>query len=176
MAYHKLMLIGKLVSDPKDNVFSSGRVAKFGLPVNFTRPKKNPETGEWDGDSCIIHVDVFNRETYKLADMVMQYLKKGSQVYVEGRLKNNEYTDRNNVKVSRPVLVADVVEFLDGRSDGGMGGGGGEAVSRAPRPAAATPTRAPVSARRDDFDDEPDMGSTPQRRGGGGGAEEDIPF
>src|SRR5262245_57967157 len=123
MPFHKLCVIGKLVSDPKSNEFSGGRVAKFGLPIDFSRRKKNPQTGEWEGDSFIINVDVFNREGRPLADWVMQSLKKGSQVYVEGRLKNNEYTDRNGVKVARPVLVADVLEFLDPRGEFGQDGG-----------------------------------------------------
>jgi single-strand DNA-binding protein len=118
--FHKLIVIGRLVSDPKVRTFTNGgRVAKFGLPVDFTRRKKNPTTGQWEGDSFIIDVDVFNRESgAKLADLVEQYLKKGSQVYVEGRLKPNEYTDRNGQKVFKPVLVADNIQFLDPRQDG----------------------------------------------------------
>jgi single-strand DNA-binding protein len=178
MAFHKLVLIGKLVSDPKANDFANGgRVAKFGLPVNFTRPKKNPVTGEWEGESFIINVDVFNRDNFKLADMVMQSLRKGSQVYVEGRLRNNEYTDRNNVKVARPVLVADVLEFLDGRGDGGSSVGTGDGMMRASPPAAA-PSRAPAPAayQGDSYDTDPGNGSPSRHGGGGGGGEEDIPF
>jgi len=120
MAFHKMVLIGKLVGDPRENRFDNGgAVAKFGLPVNFTRPKKNQETGEWEGESFIIDVDCFNSERRKLADVVMQYLKKGSQVYVEGRVRLNEFTNRDGVKVSKPVLVADVLEFLDGKESQG---------------------------------------------------------
>jgi single-strand DNA-binding protein len=171
MAHHKLTVIGKVAGEVRSrDLPSGGRVASFGLPINFTRPKKNPETGKWEGESFFINVDVFNKENYKLADMVVERLKKGSLVYVEGRLRNNEYTDKNNVKVARPVLVADVLEFLDGRPEGP---GEGEMVSRAPRQA-TTPARAPVAARTDEFDD--DMASVPHRQGGGDGAEEDIPF
>jgi single-strand DNA-binding protein len=174
--YHKLTLIGKLVGDPTAYDYAGGRLAKFGLPVNFTRRKKNPQTGEWEGESFIINVAVFNRENYKLADIVMQSLKKGSQVYVEGRLRMNEYTDKNNVKQSRPELTADVVEFLDGRADGSMGGFAGEGMSRAPRPAVA-PTTAPSSYQPDSYDDGPSMGSSARLGGGGEKETEDqIPF
>jgi single-strand DNA-binding protein len=173
MAHHKLTVIGKVAGDVRSNELTGGgRVAHFGLPINFTRPKKDPETGEWKGDSFFINVDVFNRENYKLADMCLERLKKGSLVYVEGRLRNNEYTDRQGVKVSRPVLVADIVEFLDGRGDGMEGGSGGETVSRAPRPAATAPAKAPAAPARDDFEEEYES----PKRGGGGGNEEDIPF
>ena len=61
MAYfHKLIVIGKLVRDPVVRTFANGgRVAKFGLPVDFTRRKKNQATGQWEGESFIIDVDVF---------------------------------------------------------------------------------------------------------------------
>jgi len=177
MAYHKLTLIGKIVGEVRRNEFAGGAVCKFGLPVNFTRPKKNPETGQWEGDSFIINVSVFNRPNYNLADICAQTLRKGSQVYVEGRLKNNEYTDKNGVKVARPELTADVVEFLDPRD--GMGpqdtASTNEPMARpAPRPAA--PPRAAAPARPAVYEDEHEM-SAPSSRGGGGAPDEnDIPF
>jgi single-strand DNA-binding protein len=176
MAFHKLSVIGRLVSDPRFNSFSNGGgVAHFGVPVNFTRPKKNPATGEWEGESFIINVDAFNKETYKLADLVMQYLKKGSQVYVEGRLRMNEYTDKTGAKVKTPVLVADVVEFLDSRGDGA--GMSGETGMRAPR-AAAAPVHKPAASSfagngGPSYEEEPEMGPSTQ---GGGGADDEIPF
>jgi len=187
MAHHKLTVIGKLVSDPKHTDFSNGgRVAKFGLPIDFTRRKKNPTTGEWEGDSFIINVDAFNRDNYKLADLVLQYLKKGSLVYVEGRLKNNEYTDKNGVKIARPVLVADLVEFLEGRGEGagGMGEGGMRSTAA---PAASSARSAPAPAARTNnayanYDDEADVGAPaagrPSSAGGGRGGdnEDEIPF
>ena len=168
MAYfHKLIVIGKLVSDPKSFDFNNGgRVAKFGLPVDFARRKKNPTTGEWEGESFIIDVSAFNRDTFKLADLVLQYLKKGSQVYVEGRLKPNEYTDKNGVKVFKPVLVADVVEFLDSRQDTGMAAG-------SDRPAASTAQRQPSNGNsrfsEESHEEQPAGGDGP-------GNDDNIPF
>jgi single-strand DNA-binding protein len=167
MAYfHKLIVIGKLVSDPKSFDFSTGgRVAKFGLPVDFARRKKNPATGEWEGESFIIDVSAFNRDNYKLADNVLQYLHKGSQVYVEGRLRPNEYTDKNGVKVFKPVLVADVVQFLDSGQDAGMAAG-------ANRPATSTFQRPPANGGsrpgEESFEDAPVAPESP--------SEDSIPF
>jgi len=179
MALHKLTVIARLVSDPRFQPFANGGgVAKFGLPINFTRPKKNPETGKWEGDSFIIDVDAFNRDNYKLAELVMQYLKKGSQVYVEGRLKPNEYTDRNGVKTFKPVLVADLVEFLDGRPDAGAGSGMNEGMRVAPRAAAPAPSRSEPSYPSNGGSsysnyDEPQASDSSH---GGGSNEDDIPF
>src|SRR5438105_1984463 len=85
--FHKMVIIGNVIRDPVVRTFANGgRVAKFGLPVDFTRQKKNPTTGQWEGESFIIDVDVFNRQNgMQLADLVEQYVKKGSHVYVEGR-------------------------------------------------------------------------------------------
>jgi len=185
MNYHRLLVVGKLVSDPKLTSFANGgAVAKFGLPVDFTARKKNEQTGQWEGDSFIINVDVFNREPRKLADLVMQYLKKGSLVLVEGRLKNNEYTDKTGTKIARAVLVADNIQFLDPRQDG-QGDPGEERTSMpAPRQTASAGAggrTASASANRGgyggDFDDEPqprayNKGSATSNPN----SEDDIPF
>jgi single-strand DNA-binding protein len=169
MALHKLTIIGRLVGEPRINVFGNGgKVAHFGLPVNFTRRQKNPETGEWEGESFIIDVSAFNRENGRqLADVVEKYLHKGSQVYVEGRLRPNEYTDRNGVKVFKPVLTVDVLELLDRPSDGGPGQGAPSAASSSATRSSAAP---PASGARPAFDD--DGGPPPN----GGHQEEEIPF
>jgi len=77
--FHKLTVIGQLLKDPVVRTFANGgKVAKFGLGIDFTRRKKNPQTGEWEGESFIIDVDVFNREGgFKMADLVEQSSKKG---------------------------------------------------------------------------------------------------
>lgn len=175
--HHKLILIGRLARDPEFKSFGNGGgVAKFGLPVEFKRNKKNPQTGAWEGgESFFINVDVFNNENRKLADLVMQLLKKGSQVYVEGRLRNNEYTDKTGTKVSRPVLVADTIQFLDSRGEGsGMdeGFGGSRATTTAaPRKASAPPASAePVY-----YEEEPEFDPSPSK-GGSGGGDDEIPF
>jgi single-strand DNA-binding protein len=148
------------------------------------RAKYNPANGQWEGgQSFFIDVDVFNRENRKLADLVMERLHKGSTVYVEGRLKPNEYTDKNGVKTFRPVLVADTIEFLDGRPEGaGMGMAAEEGMGR-PAPARTTAApRQPVSSPPSDEGDYPDEPvSSPARSGPAKGHnepvnEDDIPF
>src|SRR5271157_3908330 len=83
---NKVMLIGRLTRDPEERVFSNGgKVASFGFAVN--NRKKNPTSGEWEDESVFIDVKAFNRDTgRKLADTVMNYLRKGHQAFIEGHL------------------------------------------------------------------------------------------
>lgn len=174
--FHRLTVLGRVVGDPTvREVPNGGRVATFGLPINFTRRKKNAATGQWEGDGFIINVDCWNRERgQQLADIVSQYVKKGRTLYVEGRLRPNEYTDRNGKQIFRPVLVADVIQFVDYGQDGGPGGVGSPGEEGMPAPSAAPrrPNAAPqkpsssYSAPPQYDDPGPDVG--------GGG--DDIPF
>jgi single-strand DNA-binding protein len=175
--FHKLIVIGKLVGNPTVRTFANGgRVAKFGLPVNFTQRKLNPQTGQWEGDSFIIDVDAFNRPEGKfaLADFVEKYLHKGSQVYVEGRLKPNEYTDKNGVKVFKPVLVVDQLQLLDPKSaeaggmDDDMRASQGDSFGNRHAGAASGPAGQPPEPSYDEA--EPAMG------GAGKNPADDIPF
>jgi single-strand DNA-binding protein len=165
--FHKLTVIGQLINNPVVRTFANGgKVAKFGLGIDFTRRKKNPQTGEWEGESFIIDVDVFNRPEggFKMADLVEQSLKKGSQVYVEGRLKPNEYTDKNGVKIFKPVLVVDQMQLLDPRPDGSYPSD--EEGMSTPRPATASrPAQAPKAA-----------GPAYDEGDSHGGGEGEIPF
>src|ERR1700736_2066524 len=86
---NKVMLIGRLTRDPETRAFpNGGKVAKFGFAVNYTARKKNQDTGQWEGEAVFIDIEAFNstREGGRqLADLVEQYLRKGQQVYIEGR-------------------------------------------------------------------------------------------
>src|SRR5262245_29132954 len=86
---NKVMLIGRLTADPEParTLPNSGnKVVRFRFAVG--RSKKNPQTGQWENDPNPLYIDcdAFNSERRKLADLVEQFLRKGSQVYLEGRL------------------------------------------------------------------------------------------
>ena len=125
---NKVMFIGRLASDPVMRTFpnTGGKVAKFRFAVTFTRSKKNPTTGQWEGgESAFIDVEAFNnpREgTRQMADLVEKYLKKGNQVYIEGRLRQDTW-EKEGQKQYRLLIVADNLQFLEGRGDGGEGYG-----------------------------------------------------
>jgi single-strand DNA-binding protein len=161
---NKVMLIGRLTRDPEVRTFSNGgKVAKFGFAVN--NRKKNQQTGQWEDEPVFIDTEVFNRgESGRQADLVEQSLRKGQQVFIEGHLRMDNWTDKEGQKRSKLVIVIDNFQFLEPRSDGGAGEGG----SRAPRAAAPAPRKADAGY-SGGFDE-------PEAEGPARGQEEDIPF
>jgi single-strand DNA-binding protein len=174
---NKVLLIGRLAKDPEVRTFpSGGKVAKFRFAVNFTRSRKDPATGQWkDGESAFIDVEAFNKQWEgaasgrQLADLVEQYLKKGNQIYVEGRLRMDQW-EQDGQKRSRILIVADDIQFLESR---GEGGGGGEDGSRS---RVSTPPQRqanPSASSRSNFEEpERDVADSPRA----GGEEGEIPF
>jgi single-strand DNA-binding protein len=130
---NKVMLIGRLTRDTEVRVFSTGgKVAKFGFAIN--NKKKDPQTGQWVDDPCFLEVEAFNRGEYgKKADLVEQYLRKGSQVFIEGHLKLDQWTGQDGQKRSMVKVVLDNLEFLERRQEGG-GPSGGSPVRRQDSP------------------------------------------
>jgi single-strand DNA-binding protein len=130
---NKVMLIGRLTRDPEVRTFSNGgKVANFGFAVNNRR--KNQSSGQWEDEPVFIDVAVFNRgETGRQADLAEQSLRKGHQVFLEGHLKLDQWQAQDGQKRSKLTIVVDNFQFLEPRSESGMGEGG----SRMSRPAPA---------------------------------------
>jgi single-strand DNA-binding protein len=158
---NKVMFIGRLTRDPETRTFSNGgKVAKFGFAVS--NRKKNSQSGQWEDVPMFIDCEAYNRGEYgKQADLVEQYLAKGRQVYLEGRLELDQWDDKNTgQKRSKHKLVVENLQFLEPRQGGGEGGEGGGYS----RPA---PARQPAA-----YVGEEDAGPA----NGGGGSDQDIPF
>jgi len=137
---NKGMLIGRLTRDPEVRAFSNGgKVAKFGFAVN--NRKKNTSTGQWEDEPVFLDIEAFNRgEMGKQADLVEQYLHKGNQVFIEGHLKLDQWTNQQDgEKRSKLKIVVDNFQFLEPRQDGGMGGTPRSTGTTPRRPAAAPP-------------------------------------
>ena len=104
---NKIMLIGNLGKDPELNVTPDGTpVTKFSLAVNrrykATTGEQKEET-EW-----------FNIVTWRqLAEICERYLHKGSKVYIEGRLTQRKYTDREGVQRTMVEVIANDMKMLD---------------------------------------------------------------
>jgi single-strand DNA-binding protein len=167
---NKVLLIGRLTRDPEMRTFSTGgKVARFGFAVN--NRKKSPSSGQWEDEPVFLDIEAFNRETgRKLADLVEQYFRKGSQFYLEGHLKLDQWTNQEGQKQSKLKIVLDDFQFLEPRAEGGSQGEGG---MRSPRSAPA-PSRpmAPTPARGGyDEPSPPDTLSMPEPP-----REEEIPF
>jgi len=103
---NKIMLIGNLGRDPEMNYTPSGTaVTKFSLAVN--RISKSP-SGERQTETDWFNIVAWNQ----LAETCSKYLQKGHKVYVEGRLSQRKYTDRNNVERTALEVVINEMEML----------------------------------------------------------------
>ncbi|MCD6024254.1 MAG: single-stranded DNA-binding protein [Fibrobacteria bacterium] len=114
---NKVMLIGNLGKDPEVRAIPSGvKVANFSIATseNYTGKDGNKvEKTEW-------HNIVMWRG---LAEVAEKYLKKGSPVFIEGRLQTRSWDDQSGNKRYTTEIVADNMVMLGGRRDGGSGGG-----------------------------------------------------
>jgi single-strand DNA-binding protein len=115
---NKVLLIGRLTRDPEPitiNGATSG--AKFGFVVN--NRKQNRQTGQWEDVPVWIDCEVWNRGEYKLAERILNTLRKGSQIHIEGHLKLDEWEDKNGGgKRSKLGVVVENFQYLDARQDG----------------------------------------------------------
>ncbi len=129
---NKVMLIGRLTRDPEVRTFSNGgKVAKFGFAVN--NRKKNQQTGQWEDEPVFIDAEVFNRgENGRQADLVEQSLRKGQQVFLEGHLRMDNWTDKEGQKRSKLLVVIDNFQFLEPRGEGAPAPRAGGAPARKP--------------------------------------------
>jgi single-strand DNA-binding protein len=126
---NKVMLIGHLGRDAETR-FTSGGAAKSTFSVATNRRWKDQQTGEWKEETDWHNIVLWRQEN------VANYLTKGVQIYVEGRLQTRNYEDKDGKKVYITEVVADNVVLLGGRgADAGQAGEDG-------------PSQRPVSAPR----------------------------
>lgn len=114
---NKVILIGRLTRDPQILSFGDGgRSAVFCMVVN--NRKKNKDTGAWEEDPCFVECKANNREKRKLADVVEQYLHKGSLICMEGHLVLDRWTGKEDGKPRQQLRVmVDDVSFLESKKD-----------------------------------------------------------
>lgn len=115
--YNKVLLIGNLGRDPEVRHTNSGQPVA-NLRVATSRRYKDRD-GNWSEQTEWHDVVCFGRT----AETAGQYLRKGSRVFVEGRLQTRSWEDREGKKQYRTEVVAEALKFMDSR--GGDSGGGG---------------------------------------------------
>ena len=126
MSLNKVMLIGNLGADPEIRSFQNGgKVANLRIATSERWKDKN--TGEMQERTEWHTVAIFSDG---LVNVVERYLRKGSKVFVEGKLQTRKWQDQSgNDRYSTEVVIqgfGGTLTMLDGRGDGGgMGGGGG---------------------------------------------------
>lgn len=138
--FNKVMLMGNLTRDPEMRYTPKGQaVVKFGLAINR---RYTTDGGEAREETTFVDLEAWGKQ----AEVIAQYCKKGKGLFVEGRLKYDQWDDKNTgQKRSALRVVVDNFQFLGAPS--GEAGGGGAPVSRpAPRPAPARPADAPAPA------------------------------
>jgi single-strand DNA-binding protein len=158
--YNKVILVGNLTRDPELRYTPKGTaVAKIGLAINRVW---RDESGANKEEVTFVDVDAWGKQ----AETISQYLKKGRPILVEGRLKLDQWDDKQtNQKRSRLGVVLEAFQFLD--SGGGQGGAGfssdgpSDASRQQARPAATRPAAAAPPPASDEMP--PD-------------AEDDVPF
>jgi single-strand DNA-binding protein len=136
--YNKVILMGNLTRDPELRYTPKGTaIAEIGMAINR---KWKSETGEAKEEVTFVDVSAFGRT----AEVIGQYLKKGRPIMIEGRLKFDQWDDKQTgQKRSKLRVVCDSFEFLDSGNRGEGEGGFTPSAPRAPR--AARPS-APAAA------------------------------
>ena len=146
---NKVIIVGNLGRDPEIRYMPSGdAIANIAVATSYKSKDRN--TGEQKELTEWHRISFFGR----LAEIVGQYLKKGSSVYVEGRLQTRKYTDKDGIERYATDIIAENMQMLGGRQGmgggdgmgGGMGGGmdegGGYEPQQRPAPRQAPPAPA----------------------------------
>ena len=121
---NKVILVGNLGADPETRYTASGS-AITSIRIATSEQWKDKQTGENQERTEWHRVKFFGR----LAEIAGEYLKKGRQVYVEGSLRTDKYTDKDGIERYSTDIIANEMQMLGGPGEGGAGGGG----SRGPR-------------------------------------------
>ena len=156
---NKVILVGNLGRDPETRYLPEGG-AVTNVSIATTDTWKDKTSGEKKEATEWHRVVFFNR----LAEIAGEYLKKGSQVYVEGRLRTRKWQDKEGQEKYTTEIVCDTMQMLGGRQGMGEGGGRGsdrgEASDRGGPPPESRPAPSAAKKPAGKFDD----------------MEDDIPF
>jgi single-strand DNA-binding protein len=114
---NKVILVGHLGRDAETKFTPSGAAAtRFSIATS--RRWKDQQTNDWKEETNWTNVVLWRQEN------LANYLTKGKQIYVEGRIQTRSYDDKDGKKVYATEVVADEVILLGGRGEGGFEGGG----------------------------------------------------
>ena len=140
---NKVIIVGNLGGDPETRYMPSG-AAVTNLTVATNESWKDKQTGEQKERTEWHKVAMFNR----LAEIAAEYLRKGSQVYIEGKLRTRKWQGQDGQDRYTTEIIADEMQMLGGRGGGSFGGsgqqGGGQQGGGS----------APPQPGPDDFDDD----------------------
>ena len=141
---NKVIVVGNLGQDPDTRYMPSGS-AVTNITVATNESWKDKQTGEQKDRTEWHKVAMFGR----LAEIAAEYLRKGSQVYIEGKLRTRKWQDKDGKDRYTTEIIADEMQML-----GGRGGAGGSAPMQDDRPPQGAPSSPPPQGSSDDFDDD----------------------
>jgi single-strand DNA-binding protein len=153
---NKVLLIGNLGRDPETRYLpSGGAVCNFSIA---TSERFNDKSGQKQERTEWHNIVMYG----KLAEIAQQYLKKGSNVYIEGRIQTSKWQDKTTGQDKyKTEIVADQMQMLGGRGQGGGQGGDDFNQEYSPAPQQSRPQSAPQAAPAarpaksfDDFEDD----------------------
>jgi single-strand DNA-binding protein len=117
---NKAMIIGNVTRDPETRTTPGGQnVTSFSVATNFTW---TDQAGQKQKKAEFHNIVAWRR----LGEICAQYLRKGSKVYIEGRLQTHDWTGTDGVKRYRTEIIAENMEMLDAKKTGGAGQPGGD--------------------------------------------------
>ncbi len=169
---NKVMLIGRLTRDPEAILVKGVQAgAKFGFAVNNRRYNQDKQI--WEDVPVFIDMEIWNRGEGKQADRVIENLRRGQQVFIEGHLKMDQWEDKNGGgKRTALRVVVESFQYLEPRPEG-------EVTPRSPRPAAQTSVPVGRNGRYSAvYGDESGINANapPSQGGMGGDTDDEIPF
>jgi single-strand DNA-binding protein len=144
---NKVIIVGNVGGDPETRYMPSGS-AVTNLTIATNETWKDKQTGEQKERTEWHRVAMFNR----LAEIAAEYLRKGSQVYIEGKLRTRKWQDKSGQDRYTTEIIADEMQMLGGRGGSGGGDFGGGAPSGGGQQGGGG--NAPPQPGPDDFDDD----------------------
>ena len=146
---NKVILVGNLGADPETRYMPNGD-AVANIRLATTESWKDKASGE-KREITEWHRVVFYR---KLAEIAGQYLKKGSAVYIEGRIRTRKWQDKDGNDRYTTEIVADTMQMLGGRGQSGGEGSGAPSPRQQGNGGGGSPARRPPSSNMNDFEDD----------------------
>jgi single-strand DNA-binding protein len=146
---NKVILIGNLGADPETRAMPSGTTVA-NLRVATSESWRDKQTGEQQERTEWHRVALFGR----LAEIAGEYLRKGSQVYIEGSLRTRKWQDKQGNERYSTEIIGNDLQMLGGRSGAAAGSPAGAAVSAGAAPSDSEESGGGGSSRREEFDDD----------------------
>ena len=109
---NKVIIVGNTGNDPEVSQFQNGGSVAT-IAVATSEKYQNKQTGEWVENTEWHRVKAFG----KLAEIIAQYVRKGTPVYIEGKLKTDKYTDKNGIERYATNIIADQMQMLGGNQN-----------------------------------------------------------